>query len=97
MIYFKKLISQNSEVYTFCDQELIGKKIKDKNSNFEVSERFYKGKLINDNEAGELMKQARNINIIGKNVIKLALKAKIINKENIIKIKNVQHALVFEI
>ena len=97
MIYFKKLISQNSEVYTFCDQDIIGKKIKNKNSNIEISERFYKGNLIKDDEAIILMEQARNVNIIGKNSIKLALKAKIIDKENIIKIKNIPHALVFEI
>ncbi len=97
MIYVKKNKNQNSEVLAVCDEDLIGENFKYKDLKLEISEHFYKGKLVNEEEAILSMREAKNINIAGKNSINLAIKAKIIQKENIIKIKNIPHALIFEI
>lgn len=97
MIYIKKNISQDSEILAVCDEELIGKIFKDKKMKLEITERFYKGNLVDEKEAVKFMQKARNVNIAGKNSIKLAVKFGIIDKENIIKIKNIPHALIFEI
>ena len=96
MIYVKRNVSQNSEVVAFCDEDLIGKTFKEKNLKLEITERFYKGELMKDEDAVLLMKNSRSINIVGKHSIKIAIKANIIKKENVIKIKNIPHALVFE-
>ena len=97
MIYIKKNISQDSEILAVCDEDLIGKIFKDKKMKLEITERFYKGNLVDEKEAIKSMQEARNINIVGKNSIKLAIKYNIIDKENVIKIKKIPHALICEI
>src|SRR3989344_9262051 len=97
MIYVKHNLYQNSKVLAVCDEDLIGKKYFEKGLKLEINETFYKGDLVTEEEAAELMKRARNINIVGKKAVKLAIKFDIIKKENIIKIKNIPHAVVFEL
>ncbi|MEK6932258.1 MAG: DUF424 family protein [Nanoarchaeota archaeon] len=97
MIYVKHNIYQNSKVLAVCDEDLIGKKYFEKGLKLDVNETFYKGNLVAEEEAVDLMKKSRNINIVGKESIKLAIKFDIIKKENIIKIKNIPHAVVFEL
>ncbi len=97
MIYIKRNLSQTSDILAVCDENLIGKTFKEKDLKIEITERFYKGDLVDDNEAIKIMKEHRNINIVGNDSIKLALKNKIIEKENIIKIKNIPHAIIFEL
>jgi len=96
MIYVKRNVSQNSEVVAFCDKNLIGKTFKEKNLKLEITERFYKGELMEDEDAARIMKNSRNVNIVGKHSIEIAIKANIIKKGNVIIIKNIPHALVFE-
>ena len=96
MIYVKRSVNPNSEVVAFCDEDLIGKTFKEKNLKLEITERFYKGELMEDEDAVLLMKNSRSINIVGKHSIEITIKANIIKKGNVIKIKNIPHALVFE-
>lgn len=91
-MYIKIHKGQLGEVVAICDEDIMGKKFEDKEKQIEVSEFFYKGEIKEPKEIIEIMKQATNLNLVGKNTIKLALKEKIINKENIIKIKGVPHA-----
>ena len=79
-------------IIAVCDKDLIGKTVKDKKITLKISERFYKGTLRTDEEVVEILREAVNANIMGKESIRLALKAGIIKKENIIKIKGVPHA-----
>ncbi len=91
-MYLKIHRTGDQEVVTLCDKELIGKTFGEKNLQLNISERFYKGKELPEDEIIKILKCASNINIIGKKSIKLALKIGIISKQNIIKIKGVPHA-----
>ena len=97
MIYIKRNISQGSEVLAVCDEDLIGKTFKEKGLKLEITERFYKGTLIEEKNAVKIIKSARNINVVGKRSISLLVKEKVVRKEDIIKIKNIPHAIIFEI
>ena len=97
MIYIKKNNSQSSEILAVCDENLIGKTFKEKGLKLEITERFYKGKFVNEEELINLIKNAKNVNIVGKNSIKIAIKNNVIKKEDVIKIKNISHAIIFEI
>ncbi len=97
MIYIKKNISQNSEVLAVCDEDLIGKTFKEKGLKLDVTERFYKGKLFKEEDAVELIRNAKSINVVGKNSIKLMVKEKLIRREEVIKIKNIPHAIILEL
>ena len=95
MIYLKRNINKESEVIAVCDADLLGKKFTENNLVLDITERFYKGESLPNEEIIEILKNARNINIVGKESINLALKAGVVEAENIIKIKNIPHALVF--
>lgn len=97
MIYIKRNNFQGSEVLAVCDENLIGKIFREKGLKLEVAKRFYKGKLVDEKELVNLIKNAGNVNIVGKNAVKTAVKNNIIKKEDIIKIKNIPHAIIFEI
>ena len=97
MIYLKINRTGQNEIIALCDKNLIGKSFCEKDLTLNITERFYKGKLTDEKEILRILKDAKNINIVGKDAIKLALKSEIIDKSNIIKIKNIPHAIVFEI
>ena len=97
MIYLKINKTEQNEVVAICDSDLIGKSFSEKGLILKVKEEFYKGEIMNKEEITKILKDSKNINIIGKESIKLALDAGIIEKNSIIKIKNVPHALVFEL
>jgi hypothetical protein len=81
-------------VVVICDEELLGKKLKmkEKKITIEVSEKFYKGKLIDENMAMNLLGKATIGNLMGKNIVELASKNGFILKKNVILIDGVPHA-----
>jgi hypothetical protein len=81
-------------VVVICDEDLLGKKLKmrEKKITIEISEKFYKGKLIDENMAKKLLDKATIGNLMGKNIVELASKNGFIVKENIILIDGVPHA-----
>jgi|YelNatPaOPRAMG01_1025707.scaffolds.fasta_scaffold10145_4 hypothetical protein len=81
-------------VVVICDEELLGKKLKmkEKNITIEISEKFYRGKLIDENTAKKLLDKATIGNLMGKNIVELASKNGFIVKENVILIDGVPHA-----
>ncbi|HLD10865.1 MAG TPA: DUF424 family protein [Candidatus Nanoarchaeia archaeon] len=93
--YIKTHESIRSYVIAIADENLIGKKIKDKIIEINISEQFYKGQLCNEKKAAILLQECPNINIIGKNIIKLAKKLNLINEENIVYFKNVPHCQIY--
>ena len=91
MIYVK-VHKGLSRVAAFCDEELLGKTLKDGKICLTVSEYFYGGDKRNKEEAKEIMKNSENINLVGKECVEIALDLKIIDKNSIIYIKGVPHA-----
>ena len=89
--------SEKSEVVAICDEDLIGKTICNEDFEVKVSEHFYKGEVMEDSEVVKIMKNATNLNIIGERSIGLALESNIIDKDHIIRIKEVPHAQIFPV
>lgn len=96
-MYVKIHIYKGSEIIAICDANLIGKKIEGRDRCIEASKRFYKGEKKSEKEIVEIMKQAENLNLLGKKTVSLALKNKIIKREGIIKIKDVPHAQMYQL
>lgn len=97
MILVKLHHSARSIIACLCDSELIGRKFQDAKHQLDITARFYKGDAMPEEKIIPLLKTAGNLNIVGKASIALAVKAGIINKASIIKIKTIPHAQVFRI
>jgi hypothetical protein len=78
-------------IVAICDKNLLGKKIGNK-LKVKVEEKFYGGEIIDNDKALELMKKANICNLLGKEIVKLAIEKKFITKENIIFIGEISHA-----
>jgi hypothetical protein len=86
-------------IVSAADANLIGKKFIDENSNLQldVKESFYGGDLVEEPKAIKIMKAAvaddATFNVVGEQSIQAALKAGIIEKRGIMRIKGIPHAL----
>jgi len=83
------------KVLAACDSELLGKTLFDGKIEFKVSENFYGGKKIEESELTELLSKHENINLIGEECVKIAIKKGLIRESSIIRIKGVPHAQIF--
>ena len=97
MIYLKINKTEQNEIIALCDSNLIGKSFSEKDLNLDVNERFYKGDVLDEDKIVKILMNSRNINIVGEEAMRLAVKHNIVEKENIIKIKNIPHSIIFEI
>lgn len=93
MIYVK-IHNGPTRVIAICDENLIGKTFKDNNLVLKIDEWFYKGDKKKKEEVAKIMKEAENLNIVGKESIEIALEIHIIEKDSILVIKGVPHAQV---
>ena len=91
---YTKLHRGSSCILAICDEGLIGKTFEEEGLFLEISEDFYKGEKKTKEEVFEMLKDGniKNFNIVGKESISVALKAGIIEKENILRIGGVPHA-----
>lgn len=97
-IMFIKIIKSYRDVVAICDSELLGKKFEEGELQLDIKENFFKGEEVDENKAMEIIKDMEKedatFNIIGKKSVDTALKAKIISKEGVKKIRGVPFALV---
>lgn len=92
MIYVKVHNGSGNAVTSLCDSELIGKTFKEGKFVLNVSEQFYKGDLVKEEEVEKILKKIVNLNIVGERSCDIALKLGCISKENILVIQEVPHA-----
>lgn len=91
---YVKLHKGSSCVLAICDEDLIGKTFEEGELFLEISEDFYKGEKKTKEEVLEMLRDEniKNFNIVGKESISVALKAGIIEKQNILTVGGVPHA-----
>lgn len=91
MFWCKTFSVKGNFIVAICDKGLLGKKI-GKKLKIDISKSFYGGEIVDDKKALGLIKRSSVCNLIGKDIIKLALEKKFITKENIMFIDDIPHA-----
>jgi len=92
-VFMKIHKAGDREVVAVCDCNLVGKCFREKNLKLDVSERFYKGDIASQEEVIKVIKEAHTVNLVGETSVALGVKAHVVFKENIIKIKGIPHAM----
>ena len=77
-----------------CDEELLGKTLKDSSRLVEVKEKFYKGYRTSIGEALSLVDESTIVNLIGSNIVKKAIEKGYVHPEAVIDICGVLHAQI---
>lgn len=93
-----KLHKSSRTVVAICDENLLGKKFKEGIKKLEVTESFFKGQKLSNEETSNLMKYefklGSTFNIVGKESTKLAISTGIITKDEVLKVKNIPFTLI---
>ena len=76
-------------VLAVCDSDLLGKKFEDDNKQLDLTSDFYNGEEKTEQEAGDLMRNAYIINLVGEKCIGLAIKEGSIDENSIVKMKDI--------
>lgn len=95
---FLKIHKSYRDVVAVCDSDLIGKRFEEGRFQMDIKENFYKGEEISEEKAMFIMKnmsrEDATFNIVGKNSIKVAIQAGIIDEEAVGEIQSIPFALV---
>lgn len=92
MISIKIYQRGNDLLLGACDEKLLGKKFEDGKFQIDVKREFYEGERITPDAFKKLLADATIANLVGKDTIKCAIEAGIVDPDCIIKIKGVPHA-----
>ena len=87
---------QNNLMLSICDAPLLGKKLVDKKLKIHISESYYGERLVEKEEAENLLKKCASINMVGKETISLSVKLGIGTNEGVKEIDGVPFLLVFK-
>jgi uncharacterized protein len=78
-----------------CDKELIGKKIRNDQYCYQITEAFFKDQLVSVEKAIELLKNCPNFNAVGDKIIQALIEHKLIHPEAVLRIDNIPIAIRF--
>jgi hypothetical protein len=92
-VYIKIHRRNDIETIACCDELLINQIFKEGNLKIEINSQFFGDKLLEIEEAIELLKSASNFNIVGENITQQAITQKILPKEGVRKINGIPMAL----
>ena len=92
-VYLKVHVRADNETVACCDEELLNQVFKEGNLKIEISNQFFGGKLMNIDDAINILKEASFFNIVGEKIIQKAIECKILPKDGISLINGVPMAL----
>ena len=94
-MYLKIHHAPHGRVVAICDEDLVGKTLEDTKHYMKITEHFYKGEKKEEKAVLDVLKDAENINFMGREAVELGLKAKKIAPEQVKIIAGVPHAQVY--
>ena len=94
--YFNLKKEGNNVLLAICDEELLGKTLREGKIAFKISEDFYKGKKISVDQAVSMIENSTIINLIGNECVKKAIENGFVHPEAVLKIEGISHAQIMK-
>jgi len=92
MVLVKLHKKDGSILAAVCDADLLGRKFEDGNLQLDLTGDFYKGEARDDTEAGDLIRNADHVNLVGEQSVKLGLQEGVIETSNVRKVNGIPYA-----
>jgi hypothetical protein len=90
---FMKIHKTSGEtLVALCDRDVIGKTYREGELRIKVTERFYRGKLLEVDDCDPFIKEATIANFVGKDSVAKGVDLGLIREENVIRVAGVPHA-----
>lgn len=93
-VYVNKIVYQGFVIITVCDEELLGKEIETPNGKITINEPFYGGSKMSLNEALRLIRDANNVNLLGRRIVEAAIREGLISEDAVINLSGIPHAII---
>lgn len=87
---------QSSNMLNMCDDDLLGRIIKNGNLQINISKSYYGQRLVEKEEAQTLMQNCSILNLVGKNTIQMSVDLKIGSQQGVKTIDGVPFLIVFK-
>ena len=94
MIWIKEYLTQGDILLAACDEDIMGETFCEGDLQLMVSESFYGGDKVSKEDFIVQLKNATIVNLVGKDVISIALSLELISEDGIIEIAGVPHAQI---
>ena len=96
-MFSARLISHNdTRMLNICDVDLLGRTLKRDNFTLKITEKCYAGKVVEKEEAKDLLRRANNINMVGKEIISLSVNMGIGSQEGVKEIDGIPFLIIFK-
>ena len=79
-----------------CDTELLGKTLNTGSFTLKISEKYYAEKIVEKEEAMDLLRRSNNINMVGKEIISLSVNIGIGSHDGVKEIDGIPFLIVFK-
>jgi len=87
---------QNNSLLNICDAPLLGKKLVDNKLSIHLNESYYGERVVDQEEAENLLKKCSSINMAGEETISLSIKLGIGTHQGVKEIDGVPFLIVFK-
>ena len=87
---------KDSNMLNICDKHLLGKTLNRDNFRLKISEEYYAEKIVEKEEARDLLQKSDNINMVGKEIIDLSINMGIGSRKGVKVIDGVPFLIVFK-
>ena len=96
-MFSARLVNHNdTSMLNICDTGLLGRTINKGNFTLKISDDYYAEKIVEKEEAKDLLKSSNSINMIGKEIISLSVDMGIGTQDGIKEIDGVPFLVVFK-
>lgn len=87
---------QNSKMLNICDEDILGKTVKQDKLQINISASYYGQRLVDKSEAEKLMRSSSILNMVGKETIEMSINLKIGSRAGVKTIDDVPFLIVFK-
>ena len=95
-MFSARLIDHNdTRMLNICDIDLLGRVLNRGNFTLKISEEYYAQKVVEEEEAKDLLRKSSNINMVGKEIISLSTSIGIGSQVGIKEIDGIPFLIVF--
>ena len=92
----RKIKYQETQMINICDLNLIGKEINQGDFNISISKDYFYSEEITEEDAIKVLKSSSIINLVGKDIVDLALSLNLAKKNSVKTIENVSFLMIFK-
>ncbi|MGN6347796.1 MAG: DUF424 domain-containing protein [Candidatus Nitrosocosmicus sp.] len=91
----RKIKYQDTQIINICDLNILGKEINKEDFQINISKEYYYEEEVSNEEAIKILKSSSIINLVGKDIVGLALSINLAKKNSVKIIEDIPFLMIF--